>query len=176
MFLFKDLLLQIGYKILIYGSVHPQEESKYELGVYSQNMDPKVHLLGTKVKMRKKLAIISSWTIQSMFSVQNIFSAKRLIMFCEKFMHWSLLLYFLKEKLFQVLKRQQDFKYYLLKQLFINIYIMFKRSDSFQTTWTASWEIHMEVRKQQLELDMEQQTGFKSEKSMSRLYIVTLLI
>ena len=53
---------------------------------------------------------------------------------------------------------------------------MFKRSDSFQTTWTASWEIHMEVMKQQLELDMEQQTGFKSEKSMSRLYIVTLLI
>ena len=106
MFLFKDLLLQIRYKILIYGSIHPQEESKCELGVYSQNMDPKVHLPGTKVKMRKKLAIISSWTIQSMFSVQNIFSAKRLIMFCEKFMHWSLLLYFLKEKLFQVFKRQ----------------------------------------------------------------------
>ena len=28
-----------------------------------------------------------------------------------------------------------------------------------QTTWPASWEIHMQVRKQQLELDMEQQTG-----------------
>ena len=26
---------------------------------------------------------------------------------------------------------------------------------------TASWEICMQVRKQQLELDMEQQTGFK---------------
>ena len=28
-----------------------------------------------------------------------------------------------------------------------------------QTTWPASWEICMQVRKQQLELDMEQQTG-----------------
>ena len=30
-----------------------------------------------------------------------------------------------------------------------------------QTTWPASWEICMPVRKQQLELDMEQQTGSK---------------
>ena len=29
----------------------------------------------------------------------------------------------------------------------------------YQTTWLASWEICMQVRKQQLELDMEQQTG-----------------
>ena len=28
-----------------------------------------------------------------------------------------------------------------------------------QTTWPASWEIYMQVRKQQLELNMEQQTG-----------------
>ena len=34
----------------------------------------------------------------------------------------------------------------------------------YQTTWPASWEICMQVRKQQLELDMEQQTGFKWEK------------
>ena len=32
---------------------------------------------------------------------------------------------------------------------------------STQTTWPASWEICMQVRKQQLELDMEQQTGSK---------------
>ena len=31
----------------------------------------------------------------------------------------------------------------------------------YQTTWAASWEICMQVRKQQLELDMEQQTGSK---------------
>ena len=31
----------------------------------------------------------------------------------------------------------------------------------YQTTWPASWEICMQVRKQQLELDMEQQTGCK---------------
>ena len=29
----------------------------------------------------------------------------------------------------------------------------------YQTTWPASWEISMQVKKQQLELDMEQQTG-----------------
>ena len=34
----------------------------------------------------------------------------------------------------------------------------------YQTTWPASWEIYMQVRKQQLELDMEQQTGSKSGK------------
>ena len=31
----------------------------------------------------------------------------------------------------------------------------------YQTTWPASWKICMQVRKQQLELDMEQQTGSK---------------
>ena len=32
---------------------------------------------------------------------------------------------------------------------------------AYQTTWPASWEICMQVRKQQLELDMEKQTGSK---------------
>ena len=31
----------------------------------------------------------------------------------------------------------------------------------YQTTWPASWETCMQVRMQQLELDMEQQTGSK---------------
>ena len=31
----------------------------------------------------------------------------------------------------------------------------------YQTTWPASWETCMQVKKQQLELDMEQQTGSK---------------
>ena len=31
----------------------------------------------------------------------------------------------------------------------------------YQTPWPASWEICMQVKKQQLELDMEQQTGSK---------------
>ena len=35
---------------------------------------------------------------------------------------------------------------------------MFKRRE-YQTTLPASWEICMQVRKQQLELHMEQQTG-----------------
>ena len=42
----------------------------------------------------------------------------------------------------------------------INCGKFFKRWD-YQTTWSASWEICMQVRKQQLELDMEQQTGSK---------------
>ena len=40
----------------------------------------------------------------------------------------------------------------------------------------ASWEICMQVKKQQLELDIEQQTGSNQERSTSRLYSVTLLI
>ena len=31
----------------------------------------------------------------------------------------------------------------------------------YQTTWPVSWETCMQVRKQQLEMDMEQQTGSK---------------
>ena len=31
----------------------------------------------------------------------------------------------------------------------------------YQTTWPASWEIYMQVRKPQFELDIEQQTGSK---------------
>ena len=34
----------------------------------------------------------------------------------------------------------------------------------YQTTWPASWEICMQVKKQQLERDMEQQTGSKLGK------------
>ena len=36
----------------------------------------------------------------------------------------------------------------------------FKRWE-YQNTWPASWETYQQVRKQQLELDMEQQTGSK---------------
>ena len=39
----------------------------------------------------------------------------------------------------------------------------FKRWE-YQTTWPASWEICMQVKKQQLELDMEHQTGSKLGK------------
>ena len=40
----------------------------------------------------------------------------------------------------------------------------FWRRWEYRTTWPASWEICMQVKKQQLELDMEQQTGSKEEK------------
>ena len=42
----------------------------------------------------------------------------------------------------------------------INCGKFWKRWES-QITWPASWEICRQVRKQQLELDMEQQTGSK---------------
>ena len=39
----------------------------------------------------------------------------------------------------------------------------FKRCE-YKATWPESWEICMQVKKQQLELDMEQQTGSKPRK------------
>ena len=42
----------------------------------------------------------------------------------------------------------------------INCGKFWKRRE-YQTTWPASWETYMHVRKQQLKLDMEQQTGSK---------------
>ena len=47
----------------------------------------------------------------------------------------------------------------LNKQL--KIHSEYQNHWEYQTTWPASWEICMQVRKQQLELDMEQQTGSK---------------
>ena len=46
------------------------------------------------------------------------------------------------------------------KPLTVWITTNFKRWE-YQTTWPASWETYMQVRKQHLELDMEQQTGSK---------------
>ena len=40
-------------------------------------------------------------------------------------------------------------------------YGKFLKSWEYQTAWPTSWEICMQVKKQQLELDMEQQTGSK---------------
>ena len=52
----------------------------------------------------------------------------------------------------------------------------FKRWE-YQTTSPASWEICIQLKKQQLELDMEQQTGSKLGKEYwERLYIVTLFM
>ena len=45
-------------------------------------------------------------------------------------------------------------------QITINCGKFWKRWE-YQTTWPTSWETYMQVRKQQLELDMEQQTGSK---------------
>ena len=44
--------------------------------------------------------------------------------------------------------------------IIINCRKFWKRWE-YQSTWPASWETYMQVRKQQLEMDMEQQTGSK---------------
>ena len=46
----------------------------------------------------------------------------------------------------------------------------------YQTTLPASWETCIQDEKQQLELDMDQQTGSKLGEDTSRMYTVTLLI
>ena len=43
----------------------------------------------------------------------------------------------------------------------VQITVLFLKRWEYQTTWPASWEICLQVRKQQLELDVEQQTGSK---------------
>ena len=53
---------------------------------------------------------------------------------------------------------------------------LWKNRWEYQTILPASWEICMWVKRQQLEPDMEQQTGPKLGRNTSRLYIVTLLI
>ena len=50
------------------------------------------------------------------------------------------------------------------------------RGKEYQITLHVFWETCMQVKKQQLQLDMEQLTGSKLGKSMTRLYTVTLLI
>ena len=47
----------------------------------------------------------------------------------------------------------------------INYGKFFKRWE-YQTTLPASWETCMQVKKQQLETDMEQQTGFRLAKAV----------
>ena len=73
-------------------------------------------------------------------------------------------------KIHWIIKRASEFQKNIYF-FFINYPKAFDRVDhnklwkilrwEYQTTWPASWEICMQVRKQQLELDMEQQTGSK---------------
>ena len=51
----------------------------------------------------------------------------------------------------------------------------FLTRQEYQTTLPASWEICMQVKKQQVELDMEQQTGSKLGKEYVKAVYVTCL-
>ena len=50
-----------------------------------------------------------------------------------------------------------------------NVHKKLVYAKEYRTTWPASWDTCMQVRKQQLELDMEQQTGSKQEKEYIKL-------
>ena len=52
----------------------------------------------------------------------------------------------------------------------------FLKKWEYQTTLSSSWEISMQVKKQQLEPEMEKRLAPNWERSTSRLYIVTLLL
>ena len=56
-----------------------------------------------------------------------------------------------------------------------NYWTFFKRGE-YQTTLPASWEICMQVKKQQSEPDMEQRTGSKSGKKYIKAIYCHLLI
>ena len=49
------------------------------------------------------------------------------------------------------------------------------KSWEYQTTLPASWKTCVQIKKQQLELDMEQQTGCKLGKEYLKAVFVTLL-
>ena len=64
----------------------------------------------------------------------------------------------------RVPEKHQFLLYWLCQRLWLWITINcgeFWKRWEYQTTWPASWEICMQVQRQQLELDMEQQTGSK---------------
>ena len=52
----------------------------------------------------------------------------------------------------------------------------FLKSWEYQTTLPASWKTCVQIKKQQVELDMEQQTGWKLGKEYLKAVFVTLLI
>ena len=56
-----------------------------------------------------------------------------------------------------------DYAIALIVWITTNCGKLFKRWE-YQTTWPASWEICMQIKKQQLELNMEQHTGSKLGK------------
>ena len=83
---------------------------------------------------------------------------------------WAFFFFFLKNVYFCFI----DYTKALTVCITTNCGKYLKRWNS-QTTWPVSWEICMQVKKQQLELDMDNRMVPNQEKSMSRLYIVTCL-
>ena len=58
----------------------------------------------------------------------------------------------------------------------ISNYGKFLKKWEYQTILPVSWETHMQVKKQQLEPCMKQQTFSQLGRSMKKLYIVSMFI
>ena len=66
----------------------------------------------------------------------------------------------------------------MLKPLIVWIttsYGKFLKRWEYQLTLPASWETCMQVKKQQLELDMEQRTGSKFKEYIKAVYVILLI-
>ena len=72
---------------------------------------------------------------------------------------WEDIVYYYEHGVILLYKKKLLDLFLILKDIISSI-VFWKRWEH-QTILPASWEICMQVRKQQLELDMEQQTGSK---------------
>ena len=75
---------------------------------------------------------------------------------------WEDIVYYYEHGVILLYKKKLLDLFLILKDIISSI-VFWKRWEH-QTILPASWEICMQVRKQQFELDMEQQTGSKSGK------------
>ena len=80
--------------------------------------------------------------------------------------------------IFWIIKQAREFQknIYFLKLCGSQQTGKFLKRWEYQNTLPASWETCMQVKKQQLKLDMEQWTGSKLGEEYIRLYVVTLFI
>ena len=110
-----------------------------------------------------------NWGIKIMIQIIKVMDIIRILdivtvccyLWFKKFVFKGLILIVIVMKTKKTLSTSINTKLYLW--ITTNCGKFFKRW-KYQITWTASWEICMQDKKQQLELDMEQQTHFKLRK------------
>ena len=90
---------------------------------------------------------LTYWVTAKLFSSSNLWGFQ--------------LLYLLADHCFLGFKKYYSHPTGCPWHLIVSLICISLKNWEYQTTWPASWEICMQVRKQQLELDVEQQTGSK---------------